>query len=516
MGKIKLVLVDDELTSRNTVKKYLEDNELYEVAAEFQSGKAALEWLRQNSIDILLCDMQMPGMDGVELMRNAHIIDEYLPIIAISGFDDFNYVRGSLVNGASNYLLKHEITKESLINVLEQIRERYRIVPEGKSIYQKRGCCINNKEEFTAEKIRCMSEEGSIDFRCVNVAAIAIAPDFKFYEGINFAEYKNEISKAVIDILGQILGEKYKYLIYVNKKKHIFLLVSFAEEKSTIFMINTLNNLVNRLQKQTVRMLDITTTVVQGEIHTKLEEAMAEEKHLEELLQDKLYLGGNRKVIASISQKIEYSRGKLPEQMWDQLRFELSNHIPGCAVTLNEMFNGMEQKRYSIEAVLQNCGTILQILEELHFIDDVQKHKTWTQMKEYEEFEQFRSHILSLFHEKIQYLMQEEKQSYTMPVAKVIEYIKQNYTKDISLEKCAELVGSSYTYLSREFKKETGMRFVEYLNRQRINKAKSLLIRNDISMKEIVELSGFRNYNYFFKVFKESEGTTPSEFAAKK
>lgn len=112
--------------------------------------------------------------------------------------------------------------------------------------------------------------------------------------------------------------------------------------------------------------------------------------------------------------------------------------------------------------------------------------------------------------------MQEEKQSYTMPVAKVIEYIKQNYTKDISLEKCAELVGSSYTYLSREFKKETGMRFVEYLNRQRINKAKSLLIRNDISMKEIVELSGFRNYNYFFKVFKESEGTTPSEFAAKK
>ena len=60
------------------------------------------------------------------------------------------------------------------------------------------------------------------------------------------------------------------------------------------------------------------------------------------------------------------------------------------------------------------------------------------------------------------------------------------------------------------------MRFVEYLNCQRLNKAKSLLIREDIPVKKVAELSGFRNYNYFFKVFKEIEGVTPSEFGAKK
>ncbi|MDO4304960.1 MAG: helix-turn-helix transcriptional regulator [Bacillota bacterium] len=94
--------------------------------------------------------------------------------------------------------------------------------------------------------------------------------------------------------------------------------------------------------------------------------------------------------------------------------------------------------------------------------------------------------------------------------------MKRNIEENISLEKCAELVGCSYTHLSREFKKETGMRFVEFLNRQRVNKAKSLLIRKDITMKEIVDLSGFHNYNYFFKVFKEIEGITPSEFMTKK
>ena len=76
MEKIQLVLVDDELSSRNTIKKYLEENDTYEIIADFQNGKTALDWLRKNSVDILLCDMQMPEMNGVELMRNVHIINE--------------------------------------------------------------------------------------------------------------------------------------------------------------------------------------------------------------------------------------------------------------------------------------------------------------------------------------------------------------------------------------------------------------------------------------------------------
>lgn len=83
MEKIQLVLVDDELSSRNTIKKYLEENDIYEIIADFKNGKTALDWLRKNSVDILLCDMQMPEMNGVELMRNVHIINEYLPVIEL-------------------------------------------------------------------------------------------------------------------------------------------------------------------------------------------------------------------------------------------------------------------------------------------------------------------------------------------------------------------------------------------------------------------------------------------------
>lgn len=64
MSKIKLILVDDELTSRNTIKNFLMNNKEYEIVADFSDGKSALDWLRKNEADILLCDIQMPEMNG--------------------------------------------------------------------------------------------------------------------------------------------------------------------------------------------------------------------------------------------------------------------------------------------------------------------------------------------------------------------------------------------------------------------------------------------------------------------
>jgi AraC-like DNA-binding protein len=99
-------------------------------------------------------------------------------------------------------------------------------------------------------------------------------------------------------------------------------------------------------------------------------------------------------------------------------------------------------------------------------------------------------------------------------INKAVSYIKANYKKDITLEQCAAEAGLSYTHLSRLFSREMGCGFSEYLNRLRIGEAKIHLVENTIPIKEIVDLAGFRNYNYFFKVFKEMEGITPYEYIA--
>lgn len=514
MEKIKLALVDDDLTSRNAIKKYLEGNEDYEVAADFQSGKTALEWLRKNSIDILLCDMRMPEMDGVELMRLVHIIDEYLPVVAISSFDDFNYVRGSLINGAANYLLKHEISRERLLYVLDQVRERYRIIPAGREMRSQRGYCMYDRAEFCEENLRRLSEEGKIHFHCHNVIPVAIAPDYKFPDGVNAAEYKQDISKAVVDMLNQMLGAEYEYVIYVSRQYHLFLLLSFSGERSTLFMLNTMTNLAGRLQRQILRMLDITVTLANGEVHRELHQALEEAGRLEGILQDKLYLGGNRIISAVIAKRLEYGRQEIPKSLREQFCFELENKMEACGDTLCELLDWMEKERFERGKMLRACAEIIRLLKENGFADGEDAGRLLESLKEYEEYSQIRTEILELFHMQMYRSRRSREEKYSPQVERAIEYIHKNYTEDISLEECAELTGVSYTCLSRAFRKETGMRFVEFLNRQRVNRAKSLLVRKDISVKKAAEAAGFRNYNYFFKVFKEVEGVTPSEFLA--
>lgn len=507
--KIRILLVDDELTSRNTIKGMLKDQERYEVAADFPDGKAALEWLRNHDADILLCDIQMPGMSGTELMRMAHVIRELLPVVAISSYDSFDYVRGSLVNGASDYLLKHELTKEKLLEVLEHVREKYRIEPEERAASGRHGYCIQDRQEFTAENIRRMADAGEINFCCRNTLAVAVSPDFQIPEAVKASEYRQDICRAVIDIIGQSLSREYQYVVYYTKESRLHLLLSFGKTVSTFYALNVVKNLTSRISRQSVRMLDTTVTILTGDLHMEVEASVAEALRMDQLLEDKLYAGGNRISALAVTKKLTLKRAELPVRMLQKLQFELEHGLEAAVDTAHELFRVMEEQRYDRHSVLEGCRIMLGYLSKLQ-----DQETLLMRLSELEFLEQFRSMLLEAVHRQL-LLEQKQREVYSPMITQAVEYIRKNYNQEISLERCVEEVGSSYSYLSREFKKETGMRFVEYLNRFRVTKAKSLLLSRELSMKDVVERTGFRNYNYFFRVFKEFEGMTPSEYAAK-
>lgn len=105
--------------------------------------------------------------------------------------------------------------------------------------------------------------------------------------------------------------------------------------------------------------------------------------------------------------------------------------------------------------------------------------------------------------------------NYTELTNKALEYLRENYAKDISLNQTAEYIGVNSSYLSRVFKEDYGMEFIEYLNSLRVKQAKYLIERTDTKLKEIIIQVGFNNYTYFFKVFKMVAGITPVEYKIK-
>lgn len=96
-----------------------------------------------------------------------------------------------------------------------------------------------------------------------------------------------------------------------------------------------------------------------------------------------------------------------------------------------------------------------------------------------------------------------------------MESVKQQYRQNLSLQAYADSLGCSYTYLSREFKDKTGLRFVEFSNLIKVNRSKLWLLDGSVPLKQIYQQVGFESSSYFFKVFKDVEKVTPSEYITK-
>lgn len=211
-NKIQIVIVDDDLAARNSIKLYLQHHPLYEVAADFQDGQAALRWLQENEVDILLCDMQMPAMDGLELLRLVRMHSPDIATVAISSFDDFRYTRGCIVEGAGDYLLKHDLTQQRLLEVLDAVRLRYHIQPDTRTLKNVTGYCFESPERFTAEQIEAMIDRHEICFDKSGLCPLVISPDYRCAAGVSWLEVRQDMCKAVCDIIAQILGSEYRYI----------------------------------------------------------------------------------------------------------------------------------------------------------------------------------------------------------------------------------------------------------------------------------------------------------------
>ena len=123
---------------------------------------------------------------------------------------------------------------------------------------------------------------------------------------------------------------------------------------------------------------------------------------------------------------------------------------------MNDLFQTMEEEHYDLYSVREGCRRVLDFLPEFPERELVLKRLGQSEL-----LEQFRSITLEAVRGYLM-LVRRQKEAYSPMITQVVEYIRKNYNKDISLERCVEAVGSSYSYLSPEFKKETGMTPSDY------------------------------------------------------
>lgn len=499
VDNITVAILDDDILARNTIKQLLEESR-YEIVKEFQDPERFLEWIKENDVNILLCDMRMPKLNGLELIERVRVTHKYLSIIAISSFDDFDFARGCLLYGVEDYLLKSTLDRKQLLKVLDRVSEKNQIISKQQTNSSN---CYQVDETITKASLEIRS---NIAFNVKSVSPIVFTLNYPILESSNYNSYRTENYKALIDIINQVLSNNYPYVIQKEDDNLVSVYLSFDKTTNIPSLINRIEkSFVDKIMRKTKRLLDLSLIVVQSN-NTSFDIAYENRHERINKMRERLYLVDNGDIFVEDEKVSEIEGYVFKEHCLNILNFSLETAYEELASNVLEfIFNEMLSKRVSKSRLLMVARKLLKNI-------DIENDDIINQIDNIYIFKVFiKNKYLIVLRKKSGII----KEKYSPSIYQLMLYIQKNYKADYSLGEYAEKMNVSYTHLSRMFKKETGLGFAEYANQIKVNQAKLLLIDGNNSIKYISEATGFKGYNYFFRVFKDIEGVPPIEYIAK-
>ncbi len=535
---LKVLIVDDDAFSRTDLKTMID----WERAGFFISGEAssvtgAIQFIENNMPDIVITDMHMPCMSGVELIDHINKNWPQIKVIALSAYDDFDYVKQSMKKGAVDYVLKHLLNPGNLLDILETARDavmKYRsecnqrnLITEQLSDRKSILCKEFIQSLITGELTDSDEIASSISTLDINidkknlVVAIAEIDDFAFIEEKFSPKEMDALIRTFLEMARGILSDWEKSIIEHLSKGRFIIIFSLGDVYSMLFIYNSLYTMIDRIRSGVKKYLNVTACFSASKVYSDISKISQAYREADLMLKDKFYKGKNSILIEDTERKKE--DGFLCLDIRDErdliaaLR-ELDNEKVKQLIDM--IFDRILNNRLGSKSTQMICAELINIVNKVTKETGLEISKIYTNdeipynmMQKYETIVDIKEWIMGLYGKLIIILRNlKVGNKHSEITRKAIEYVNKNYKKDISLSEIAEFTGVSNSYISRVFKEDCGMGFVEYLNRIRVENAKNLIENGKFKLKEIVAKVGFNNYNYFFRVFKDIEGMTPLEY----
>ena len=490
-----VLIVDDEKIEREGLKYLLSREEGERNVFEASNGKQALQIIRSEDIQLVLTDIKMPHMDGLELSRRAKEENPALQIIIFSGYSDFTFAQEAIRYGVTEYILKpvnpedfHKVIQKAE-KVIEQRKKKESREIKGKNFLQ--NYLYSGKLETLEKAKDIINLEKWNGWHC----GILLESDVAFFDTAE-ETLEEEIQK-----------ELRRVCFYLNLNARQSLLLFQDVYCDYQLVANHLYNFMKRKYRDSFYLA--VSRKFEGceclpEVLEQLEQQMEEkfyhpEKHVFSNEDDVLKLSVGEVQDSQIMQMISEDITRkdtdqlrkhfacLKEKYHDNtqysamyIKFVFSNVIQ--ELFQENQFSGERRLEHEIER-LYNCRNIMEILEV-----------TEDNIKEYEAF------------------LDRSMSSSRNEVAAVKNYIYQHYEEDLNLEMLAEKVYLSSGYLSFIFKKETGMNLNRYIRVFRMEKAKELLCSTNMKVAQVSERVGFANVSYFCRSFREYYGSSPESY----
>lgn len=522
---ITVLLADDEPLILKGLSKLLPWSELgIEIVGYAYDGKELLELMERYVPDIVISDISMPHLTGIDIIKEAKQRNIASKIIFISAYQEFSYARDAIAYGAVEYLVK-PIKKSDLENAIAKTlsfihEENEDDMRRNKLNHLER---INRDSEVEVwlehltEGLLLENSEGYLYLQkqfngarhVVGVVKIDPLDD-------NNSRWPLQTSKLVEFAIHNIIQESIRQYgqgsIYIKANRFIF--VSSYDDYEVP------SQLSEAIKSNILHYLKLNVSIGVGEPVQRLVEIKRSRKQAEEAL-EMIYFTGLHQVI--FYQKFEQRKNS--EHEWFTVQSEIIQ-----ALTENELENALAKMKALLQVIkeatignrqlaVSTCfSSVLYIVQEVKKADvplsdlgfDIQhlQHR----LGQYETYEQMCDGVYDMLQELSNRISDSPMNKEQKLMERVIRYIEHHYTDDISLETVAAIAFMNPYYFSSFFKKQMKQNFKQYVTDLRMNQAISLLKNTDMMVYEIADKVGYKNARHFSDMFKKHTGKLPQEF----
>jgi two-component system response regulator YesN len=510
------MIVDDEILAIQDLEKLIswEDYGFQIVATATNSAKA-IELYQKYHPEIIFADIRMPLMDGLKLSQTILSYGHLVRIILLTAYRDFDYAKKAIEIGVANYLLKHDINEVTVLKELDKIRHDLDEELQKNRILRQRFYhnIIEGKTIETGVGPKEANTPGEIDY-----ALALIIPNLPFFE-------QSGISKSpIIDQLDFSNMELPEYVsdydilningisifVFIVKKTN-----SHLETRDRMFTIARQIQIPLKGQSRDTFSIVLTKTCSnQPELAYLYKKAL--------MIMPYLVFFERGKIIYSEDFPIQTLNDApnrtdaLFGELWDDLT-KLDQHL--VRQHIQDLFEQVVEPVMNPEELKEIVNQLIYILEQFrkqnHLPSIAEKtHNGINPISGYN-FNEIRNELLSEFSNAVEHVNISNQSQFSRKTKLTIQFIKEHYAEDLTVDKVAENLGFSGVYLSQLFKKETGKTFLEYLTDYRIEIAKKLLQTGDYKVYEVAEIVGYKTSQYFSQVFRKVTGVYPIDYREK-
>ncbi len=503
---MKIIIVEDEIRICEGICRLIEKiSDDYEVVAKADNGEDGLRLILELSPDIVITDIMMPVMNGLEMLTELKKKDRMPKVIVISAYSEFSYAQEAMRLGVREYLTK-PITIGELTQSLKSLADEVSgnmAVPETLSSLNNIFQGIINGIIDTDEKLKQYLDNRH------GIKNETVFAELAAYLGYYYEEKVSAVKKNLESMLDKIKGVKYIILEFPRTMSLLAVIYSYDDSKDLEKGIQM------SVQRNPVSMQGVCMGMIKAE---GLENIQSSYRIIESCLHWNMIFGDG--VIITFPQITEINVKKCDYPTDIENSMKKSLYSMDRAATLNSvkqfedyffdgtLYNPKEIKEAYTRFIWAAFGILKEInefehvvFEQKQLIEKIDAAKSAVEMRD----------ILDMVFGSL-FENRKEKENLGLTVKRTINMIHEFYKDGITLDEIAGKLGITPEYLSTQFQKEMGLNFSAYIRNYRIGKAKLMLIGSSMKVYEIAAEVGYSDPKYFSRVFRQVTGQKPDEY----